>query len=348
MGALSYNFKTNSTHFLRQMPINMLGFFKKVLSGGVKLSNMEELFEEFPPSAKQIFEELDNRNLAKCRTVCKSWQKFIDDENIVWNRILMKFPSGDGLNLWKLDEENRLINKALNLEWKYGDRKWDFDRHFNVVFVIGTINVFEIIWPKTNLDGNEKVLDRPVASGGAGGARNPPDGAEVDMQLLQEEDDEENLQSERFQKWEREPESFISKKSQYKRKRLEWMKIRSLCSKMPGQEKYLEVSHCGKLLTVQGSRHGRTEMHVAAMTGQTKVFQTMLEEADDKNPTDDNYDTPLHLAAKGGHYTICKLIIDAGVSDKNPSNRSDETPLELATSNNHSEVGLLFLDSAGV
>ena len=72
------------------------------------------------------------------------------------------------------------------------------------------------------------------------------------MQLLQEEPDEENLQSERFQKWEREPESFISKKSQYKRKRLEWMKIRSLCSKMPGKEKYLEVSHCGKLLTVQG------------------------------------------------------------------------------------------------
>ena len=87
-------------------------------------------------------------------------------------------------------------------------------------------------------------------------------------------------------------------------------------------------------------------MHVAAMTGQTKVFQTMLEEADDKNPTDDNYDTPLHLAAKGGHYAICKLIIDAGISDKNPSNRSDETPLGVATSNGHTEVGLLFLDSA--
>ena len=87
-------------------------------------------------------------------------------------------------------------------------------------------------------------------------------------------------------------------------------------------------------------------MHVAAMTGQTKVFKTMLEKADDKNPMDDNWDTPLHYAAKGGHYAICKLIVDADIEDKNPGNRNDETPYDLAKSNNHTEVGLLILDSA--
>ena len=86
-------------------------------------------------------------------------------------------------------------------------------------------------------------------------------------------------------------------------------------------------------------------MHVAAMTGQTKVFQTMLEKADDKNPMDDNWDTPLHYAAKGGHYAICKLIIDADIEDKNPSNKSAETPLDLAKSNNHTKVVKLLLDS---
>ena len=60
---------------------------------------MEELFEESPPIAKQIFEELDNKNLTKCREVCKSWQKFIDNEKITWNRILMKFPSEEGMYL---------------------------------------------------------------------------------------------------------------------------------------------------------------------------------------------------------------------------------------------------------
>jgi hypothetical protein len=304
----------------------MFGFIKNVLSGGSILSNMERVFEEFPLSAKQIFEDLDNKNLSKCRKVCKLWRDFIDNEKIMWNRILMKFPSGEGLNLWQLNEENRLINKALNLDWQYGDRKWDFDRHFSVVFVIDTINVLEIIWP----DMKKKVRE----------------GAEVDMQLLKEETEEE---SEKFQKWEREPESYISRNIQYKKKRRkEWMKIRSLWSNMPGQEKYLEVSHCGKLLTVQGPRHGRTEMHVAAMTGQTKVFQTMLEKADDKNPMDDNWDTPLHYAAKRGHYAICKLIIDADIEDKNPRNKSNKTPLDLAKSNNHTEVGLLIIDSADV
>ena len=88
-------------------------------------------------------------------------------------------------------------------------------------------------------------------------------------------------------------------------------------------------------------------MHVAAMTGQIKVFHTMLEKAVDKNPKDDNWDTPLHSAAKGGHYTICKLIIDTGIRDKNPSNKNDETPIGLATSNNHTEVGLLIHESVG-
>ena len=76
------------------------------------------------------------------------------------------------------------------------------------------------------------------------------EGVEVDMQLLKEETDEE---IEILQKWEKVPESYISRNIQYKKKRKrEWMKIRSLCSNKPGQEKYLEVSHCGKLLTVQG------------------------------------------------------------------------------------------------
>ena len=147
-----------------------------------------------------------------------------------------------GLNLWKLTEEKRLINKALNLQWKYGDRNWNFHRLFAVVVIIDPINVrnayasnaLEIIWPNTNLAINKKVQD----------------GTEVDLQVLKEETDEDS----RFQKWELEPESFISKKIRYKKSKKQWMKIKSLWSNsvMPGQEKYLEVSHCGKLLTIQG------------------------------------------------------------------------------------------------
>ena len=95
------------------------------------------------------------------------------------------------------------------------------------------MNALEIIWPNTNI--NKKVQD----------------GTEVDLQVLKEETDEDA----RFQKWELEPESFISRKIRYKKsKKQEWMRIKSLWSNSArsGQEKYLEVSHCGRLLTIQG------------------------------------------------------------------------------------------------
>ena len=127
------------------------------------------------------------------------------------------------------------MNKALNFEWKYGHRIWNFDRLFTVINVQNAyaLNALEIIWPNTNI--NKKVQD----------------GTEVDLQVLKEETDEDA----RFQKWVLEPESFISRKIRYKKsKKQEWMRIKSLWSNSArsGQEKYLEVSHCGKLLTIQG------------------------------------------------------------------------------------------------
>ena len=90
-------------------------------------------------------------------------------------------------------------------------------------------------------------------------------------------------------------------------------------------------------------------MHIAAMTGQTEVFQKMHAEAKDKNPKDKDEHTPFHCAAKGGHYKICKLIIDAGIRDKNPVNDycHNETPLSLATYNGHASVCKLIFESAG-
>ena len=50
-----------------------------------------------PHICEHIFEELDNHSLTKCREVCKTWKELIDQKNIPWNRILMKFPSGEGM-----------------------------------------------------------------------------------------------------------------------------------------------------------------------------------------------------------------------------------------------------------
>ena len=38
--------------------------------------------------SEQIFEQLDNKSLANCREVAKSWQECIDIKKLSWNRII--------------------------------------------------------------------------------------------------------------------------------------------------------------------------------------------------------------------------------------------------------------------
>ena len=68
-------------------------------------TKMEQIitFLGFPHIGTKNFEKLDNQNLTKCREVCKSWQELIDNRKIAWNRILMKFPLGEGIYYLVLD-----------------------------------------------------------------------------------------------------------------------------------------------------------------------------------------------------------------------------------------------------
>ena len=54
----------------------------------------------------------------------------------------------------------------------------------------------------------------------------------------------------------------------------------------------------------------------------------------DKNPANNVGFTPLHIAAKNGHFVICKLIIDH-VDETNPADNNGSTPLYIAVQNGH-------------
>ena len=49
---------------------------------------MEDFILRFPHIAEKIFEQLDDKSLTNCREVTKPWQKFIDDLNLTWIRIV--------------------------------------------------------------------------------------------------------------------------------------------------------------------------------------------------------------------------------------------------------------------
>ena len=113
-----------------------------------------------------------------------------------------------------------------------------------------------------------------------------------------------------------------------------------------------------------------TPLHLAANRGQLAAYQLIMENIDNKNPAHfispemqvlnkekgksflgfgSNISTPLHLAAKNGHLSVCKLIIE-NVSDKNPISQATQqwinhwTPFHLAAHNGHFSVCELLIN----
>ena len=60
------------------------------------ISMMGKTLLRFPHLGTQIFESLDDSNLAKSRKVARSWLNFIDSEEMPWKRILQVFPCKEG------------------------------------------------------------------------------------------------------------------------------------------------------------------------------------------------------------------------------------------------------------
>ena len=112
-----------------------------------------------------------------------------------------------------------------------------------------------------------------------------------------------------------------------------------------------------------------TPLHIAAVNGQLAVYELIMENVEDKNPCLKKMAsldlkkqrpnqlfcasecmteyTPLHLAAKYGHFSICKLIIE-NVQEKNPPNNRMYTPLHCAAASGNSSIFQLIIENIGV
>ena len=67
--------------------------------------------------------------------------------------------------------------------------------------------------------------------------------------------------------------------------------------------------------------NGNTPLHNAAKSGHFEIFKAILKTVKEKNPQNKNRMTPLHLAARSGHAEICGLIMNI-VEEKNPLNEN--------------------------
>ena len=71
---------------------------------------MEEQFARFPHISEQIFGQLNNQNLAKCRKISKSWRNYLDNQKFMNIRIIRQSirPSDCKDNFqWLIDETKK-------------------------------------------------------------------------------------------------------------------------------------------------------------------------------------------------------------------------------------------------
>ena len=68
-----------------------------------------------------------------------------------------------------------------------------------------------------------------------------------------------------------------------------------------------------------------------------EACKVLIGVCDGKYPTDDEGNTPLHLAAKAGETEVCKVLLE-NFDEKHPKNNDKETPLSLAKDFRRSDV----------
>ena len=85
-----------------------------------------------------------------------------------------------------------------------------------------------------------------------------------------------------------------------------------------------------------------TLLHLAARYGLLDFCKLIIKYVENKNVANYRGETPLHLAAMYGHLDVCKLIIE-NIEDKSPADNSEETPLHSAARKGHLDVCKLII-----
>ena len=82
------------------------------------------------------------------------------------------------------------------------------------------------------------------------------------------------------------------------------------------------------------NEEGETPLHLAAYHGHLAICEVIIQELENVDPEENDGSTPLHVAAKRGHLEIFKLIFDK-IEVKNPRNQDGITPLHNAAYQGH-------------
>ena len=113
---------------------------------------------------------------------------------------------------------------------------------------------------------------------------------------------------------------------------------------------FLEMVGFGKMTFVVSvdmtkDNFNLSPLHCAAKNGHFKTFRILINSIKEKNPEDSYGHTPLHYAATNGSYKICRTILKI-VEEKNPkAPQTGITPLHYAAQEGHYAICKLILEN---
>ena len=287
-------------------------------------NHVEEIFWRFPHIGEQIFESLDDKNLAKCQGVSRWWQKFMDEAKSVWIRKIQKY----------ISISNSSVRRTLQKQTWNNLKELTNLLHF--LFVRSRNDPKEIT--KTN-----SMLYKLISNG-----------SKADFEA------QGHINKVLCRGCSKYNENFLNEKSSlnYKERStfLTKLIIDNLDNKNPelkfGKSLLHHAADNGYLEVVKivannlenknpEDKYGDTVLHTAATYGRVEICQFILEKLTKKNTSNKYGTTPFHLAAKYGHHSVCGVII-SNIQNFEPTDENGKTPFQLAKEQGHEEIAHLI------
>ena len=319
---------------------------------------IEEIFARFPNLSERIFTRLDDRSLALCREVNKTWKGFVDIQRIYWIRKISfssyANPQSKFHGEWKIILDKTPI-KFLKQFSAYVWMKPETEScPLHVAAAVGDIELFNDIKEKTGLNENSKnnlgCTPFHVAA-----ANNRLSLCEAIIEKLQDKNPRDNsgatpLHHAAFHGYLKVYQLIMDKVDD------KYPKFNSGCTPLHTAAAAGHLNICQFFYEniigtgLQSSRAlkkldgmnpednaGRTPLHKAAKNGHIEVCKFFCLILKEKNPKNSKGVTPLHVAAEHGQLDVCKFLC-SNLQEKNPKDDIGNTPLNNACSNEHWKV----------
>ena len=284
----------------------------------------EEFFLRFPQLGEDIFKELNNQSLVKCKRVDRTWNSFLVDQRFILMRKIRKTTglSSEFRKLWKTFPTSDTftsedLQRAL-MKFFENYQKLNTGVFYGVSFEPNELNILHLaagignltVWKNlTKTLCNLNLCDKNGATPLHYAAFNGH--LQICHEIVANIDDKNPSDNFGFT-----PLHFAAYQGH-----LEILQdiIHQVEDKNP---------KC---------KRGNTPLHYATIEPHLQIFEEIINVIENKHPRNNIQVRPFHIAAKLGHFEICKYILEHA-EDKNPIGILGFTPLHVAAIYGHQKI----------